>query len=36
MDSAGDVELNHLPYRASGGREDFISFDLENQDALVG
>ncbi len=36
MDSAGDVELNHLVYRASGGREDFISFDLAEQDALVG
>ena len=36
LDSAGEVELNHLPYRASGGREDFISFDLADQDALVG
>jgi elongator complex protein 3 len=36
LDSAGGVGLNHLVYRASGGREDFISFDLLEQDALVG
>jgi elongator complex protein 3 len=36
LDSAGGVEMNHLVYRASDGREDFISFDLAEQDALVG
>jgi penicillin-binding protein 1C len=34
--SPQDVEMNELTYGASGGREVFISYDLPDQDALVG
>ena len=31
-----DVVMNETVYRASGGEEDFISFELPEQDALIG
>lgn len=34
--SKDDVKMNDMTYRASGGEEHFISFDLEESDALVG
>ena len=36
LSEPSEAKIDHLTYPASGGKEDFISLDLESRDALIG